>query len=171
MPTVPCTPTSPPHLTFPEHQTNQGLQSLILAGSETSATLMTGALYFLLTNTPSYTTLVQEIRSTSSLSLASLNPSTLPYLHAVIQETFRMYPPAALSMPRRTPSNGAVIDGHHVPGDTYVGFPHFSAYRYEKNFERAGKWRPERWIEGEIVKGAGVLQPFSLGPYGCLGVK
>lgn len=148
------------------------LQSLIIAGSETSATLLTGTLFFLLTHPPSYTRLAAEIRSTldggARVSLPSLTPSNLPYLHACIQETFRMYPPAALSMLRRTPPNGAIIDGYEIPGDTYVGFPHFSAYRYERNFERAGEWRPERWIEGQKED---VLQPFSLGAYNCLGQK
>ncbi|KAF2169989.1 hypothetical protein M409DRAFT_64381 [Zasmidium cellare ATCC 36951] len=150
---------------------------LILGGSETSATLLSGAIFFLTTHPSHLTRLTNLIRTTfashTSITSLSLTPNKLPYLHAILQETLRMYPPGANQFTRRTPPDGAVIDGHFVPRDTYVGIPQWASYRNEANFKRAGEWIPERWMGGEEWEGdqRDVLQPFSLGPYSCIGVN
>lgn len=57
--------------------------------------------------------LTSEIRdahgSFEDINLESIQ--RLPYLHAVLQEGLRMYPPVPSILPRRVPAGGAVIDG------------------------------------------------------------
>lgn len=65
---------------------------LIIAGSETTATQLSGATYHLLTNPDTYATLVAEIRgafaSEDEITISSVNK--LEYLIAVFSESFRM---------------------------------------------------------------------------------
>lgn len=92
--------------------------TLILAGSETTATLLCGCTFYLLKNPAVYRRLVDEIRSAfkdeKDIDLASL--TKLPYLHAVLEESLRIYPPVPAMIPRRVPDSGAIIDNQFVPG-------------------------------------------------------
>ena len=67
---------------------------LIIAGSETTATLLSGATYLLLQNPAKLAQLQREVRSafksTDDISFASV--AKLPYLHAVIEESFESGP-------------------------------------------------------------------------------
>ena len=97
--------------------------SLIIAGSESTATLLSGAIYYLLKNPTSLRKLRSEIDSKfpddlSEITFAKL--ASLPYLNAVLQETLRVYPPVPGILPRRTQLGGAVINGHLIAPD--VGF-------------------------------------------------
>jgi cytochrome P450 len=92
--------------------------ALIVAGSETSATTLSGLHYYLLTNPEVYTKLRDEIR-TAFKSVDEINAkatAALPYLTACIDETFRAYPPIPIAMPRVTPKGGCTIAGRYVPG-------------------------------------------------------
>ena len=95
---------------------------LLTAGSETVATLLSGATYYLLQN-PEFLHRVQsELRTVfekeEEITLRSVSmPSLLPYLEATIHETFRCYPSVPATLPRRTGPEGAVIDGKFVPGN------------------------------------------------------
>ena len=90
---------------------------LVLAGSETTSTFLCGCTFQLLRNRDAYTKLTHQLRDTfsdiSDITFASL--SKLPYLDAVIKESFRMHPSAPLGMPRRVPAGNATICGNFVP--------------------------------------------------------
>jgi len=96
---------------------------LIIAGSETSATLLSGATFHLLKNPGKMHKLTAEIRGAFSdtASMTFLELARLPYLNACLREAFRMYPPVPGVLPRRTLPGGAVIAGHFIPED--VCFP------------------------------------------------
>jgi len=96
-------------------QQNSGL--LIIAGSETTATLLCGVTYLLLTNPRSLELLAREVRTTFSredqIDLVSVGQ--LPYMLACLDEALRMYPPVPLGLPRVVPPGGSTISGHFVP--------------------------------------------------------
>ena len=99
---------------------NSGI--LLVAGSETTATLLSGATYRLLTNPTVLKKLQLEVRgafkSDKEMSLLSAgNPSLLPYMEAVLTESLRMYPPVPASLPRVTGPEGDIIDGQFVPAN------------------------------------------------------
>lgn len=48
----------------------------------------------------------------------------IPYLNACIEETFRVYPPVPMGMPRITPPEGAWIDGWWVSGGVSTVIDH-----------------------------------------------
>lgn len=95
------------------------LNSIILAGSETTATALSGCMYHLCTNKEALNRLSQEIRSTfrNDADITSAQCVPLPYLNAVIEETLRIYPPVATHLPRVVPKGGATVAGEFLPED------------------------------------------------------
>jgi cytochrome P450 len=126
----------------------QNMFLLIVAGSETTATLLTGVTYFLLRNPTAYKKITEEIRSTFSsedqITIQDIN-TKLPYTIACLTEGLRVYPPAPSSFPRTTYQD-EIISGHAIPKDTQVGVHQSAAYFSESNFHRAGEFIPERWL-------------------------
>lgn len=91
--------------------------TLIIAGSETSATLLTGVTYFMLQNPHVYDRLRKEIRETFTKEedITFVSTNTLTYTLAVLEEGLRIYPPVPVVLPRVVPPGGEVIDGKFVP--------------------------------------------------------
>jgi cytochrome P450 len=87
------------------------------AGTETTATLLSGLTYLLLTHPANMEKLVEEIRGAfkeeGDITMESI--AKLPYLKACINEAFRIYPPVAIGTPHLTPRDGSTICGHFVP--------------------------------------------------------
>lgn len=150
---------------------------LIIAGSETTATLLSGATYLLLQHPRVLETLTREIRSSfqAENDINFQNVAQLPYLHAVLEESLRLYPPVPSTFPRRTPSPGEMVCGRFVPEKTSVGVHQWATYRSERNFRDAESFIPERWLDGADARFADddkkAFQPFSFGPRNCLGKK
>ncbi len=100
-----------------EINANAGL--FIVAGSETSATLLSGMVFYLLKNPVYLYKLKDEIlssfRSTEDMTFA--NEVKLPYLQACIEEALRVYPPVPEELLRLTPPEGAIINGELIPGN------------------------------------------------------
>lgn len=103
---------------------------LVLAGSETTATLLSGCTYYLLQNPEKLRKLLDEVRGTfktdNEITLTSV--TQLPYLQAVLEEALRLYPPVPSTLPRRTGPQGNLICGHKIPpGVSYNLLTIFSA--------------------------------------------
>ena len=90
---------------------------LILAGSETTATLLSGTSFWLLKNPHIYQKLVQEIRSTFSKEedITSVTVTNAKYLLAVLSEGLRIYPPSPGGLGRISPSGGSLVHGYMIP--------------------------------------------------------
>lgn len=152
---------------------NANSSILIMAGSETSATLLSGLVYYLLQNPIWLAKLQDEVRSTFTEEdqITFTSTSQLKIMTAIIQETFRVYPPVAGSMPRIVPKEGAVVAGTFIPGDTVIGIPQYVASRSSRNFTDPDKFAPERFLGDERYASdkRSVMQPFSVGPRNCIG--
>lgn len=108
----------------PESGTNEAEQQsnaeiLIGAGSETTATLLSGVTFLLLKNPSAMDKLIREVRSsfTSETEITFTAVNNLPYVLGCINEAFRLYPPVPGRLPRRVPKGGDDIDGSYVPED------------------------------------------------------
>lgn len=160
-------------LTRPEMDANSSL--FMIAGTETTATLLSGLTYLLLRNPECMKQLNEEIRnqfdSADDMTMERL--AALPYLNACIKEAFRMYPPVPSSLPRRTPADGSTICGTYIPPNTVVGIPQRAMYMSERNFKRPTEFLPQRWLgDSEFDSDQKqCLQPFSVGSRDCLGKK
>ncbi|KAA6407227.1 MAG: cytochrome P450 [Lasallia pustulata] len=88
---------------------------LIVGGFDPDTNLFTAAVHFLLTNPEKMEKLNREIRTTFASYEDIRNDAlqSLPYLHAVIEETLRLHTNGAFGLPRISP--GDTVDGHYIP--------------------------------------------------------
>jgi cytochrome P450 len=88
-----------------------------VAGSETTATTITAAFYFLLTNPRVYQQLSTEVRNAfkdeTEITVTAVNK--LEYMLACLNETMRMLPAVPGGLPRVVPLGGKVFHGEFVP--------------------------------------------------------
>ena len=153
--------------------------TLIVAGSETTATLLSGLTYYLLKSPEKLRILQTEIRSNfkDGSSIDGDAVAKLPYLSAVIEEGLRIFQPIPFGLPRISP--GAFVDGHYIPAGTTISSHGYSVARSELNFYNAKSFLPERWLptshpmykslfDNDIRHAS---KPFSLGPRACLGMN
>ncbi|KAF7930323.1 uncharacterized protein EAE98_004724 [Botrytis deweyae] len=174
-------------MTMPEIEATAG--TLVIAGSETTSTVLLSTTRNLMLQPEKMKKLKKEIRETfsdeSEITLKALE--NLPYLTAVFQENFRYTPPVPCSIPRTVPDGGDTIAGDMYPGGTFVGLPQIAAYRYHDHFAHADRFIPERWLSStssslfepttsdpyfdkETFKDDNfkIVQPFSVGPRNCI---
>lgn len=146
---------------------------LIIAGSETSATLLSGAMYYLLANPTWLHKLREELdgafKTKSEITFAPLGQ--LKILNAVLTETFRMYPPVPVILPRATVQEGAMVCGTFIPKGTTIGVTSYAASRSSRNFKHPDVFAPQRHLNDPEFKddNRSVIQPFSVGPRNCIG--
>ncbi|KAK9773833.1 putative Cytochrome P450 ClCP1 [Seiridium cardinale] len=159
------------NLSFETLRSNSG--ALTIAGSETTATLLTGVTYLLLTRPDCLLKATNEIRSsfqsTEEITFTSVNGLT--YMLACLNEALRIYPPAPHGLPRVTPTGGATIAGTFVPGNNVVSVPTLAMQRSKRYFRLPDEFHPERFLGDASFAGdrLDAIQPFSLGPRNCIG--
>jgi cytochrome P450 len=159
----------------------------ILAGAETTATVLRATLLHIITNTRVYSTLVTEIdravktEKVSSPIIKDTEWRHLVYLQAVIKEGLRFWPPVTGLMTKFSPPSGDEfeINGENVfiPGGTNIGWASNGIQRNKAIFgEDVNLFRPERWLEDgdgdedRLEKMRRVVDlNFGYGKYYCLG--
>ena len=159
----------PGGLSLDEQHSNASI--FMIAGTETTATALSGTTYHLLKNPDYLQQLTQEIRQAfSSYEDVTLDAlARLKYLNAVVQEGMRMYPPVPSILPRRVPKGGLTILDDFLPEGTSIGIHQLATYRSESNFKDAYSFRPERWLGDVEYKDdqLDAFEPFSTGPRNC----
>ncbi|KAF7857957.1 hypothetical protein EAF04_009314 [Stromatinia cepivora] len=162
-------------MSIPEIKATAGV--LLLAGSETTATLLSAVTYYLLKegNENILERLTKEIRTSfkteDEIHMGSV--SKLKYQLAVLEEAMRIHPPAPYGSPRVVPGEGQWVDGFWVPGGTNISCVTYASHHHSRNFQNPQKFIPERWLDAPEYASdeKGALQPFSLGPRNCIGIN
>ncbi|KAJ4167623.1 hypothetical protein NW754_011441 [Fusarium falciforme] len=145
--------------------------TLIVAGSETTATFLSGATYFPLKNPDCVSKLQQEVRD-AFVSIAEItgdSTNALTCLRGVIEEALRLCPPAPFGLSRVSP--GGVVAGHYVPAGTMVSTDHWTTMHDPRYWHEPDSFHPERWIGDGFGDTKEASQPFSLGPRACIGIN
>ncbi|KAH7066434.1 cytochrome P450 [Paraphoma chrysanthemicola] len=152
---------------------NSNASIFMVAGTETTATLLSGLTFLLLTHPKSMEKLVDEIRGTfsSSYNITMEAIAGLPYLNACIKEALRRYPPVPGGPPHKTPADGSTICGHYVPPNVFVAAHQLPTYTSPTFFRDPLDFVPERWTGDPRYANdeRAVVQPFSVGSRDCLG--
>jgi cytochrome P450 len=150
------------------------LMSTISGAGDTTATSITAVVYNLLTHPEVSKKLDSELLGAKlSESPKFAEVSKLPYLHAVIRESMRIFPTPTWPMERRVPAGGVNIAGMFFPEGTSVGcMPSAVHFNPQAFGEDAEIFRPERWLEADeetLRRMESAHLSFSRGRKVCLG--
>ncbi|KAI8931449.1 hypothetical protein NX059_011776 [Plenodomus lindquistii] len=156
----------------------RGISSvLVAAGSETTSTALSGFTFFYSMYPEKRQRLVDEVRKafTDESQINITSTQQLQYLHAVIEETLRMYPPAATLPPRASP--GAPVNGQWIPRGTIIHTYMTATNLNPDSFADADSFEPERWLPQDhpfydprfAHDKKQVVKPFSNGSRDCIG--
>ncbi|KAK5120239.1 hypothetical protein LTR85_006445 [Meristemomyces frigidus] len=162
-----------PEATITEKEIESNSMLILTAGSETTATLLSGATYLMLKNPRVYQQLKDEVRgrfkSYDEINLEAVN--NLPYLIAMLQESLRYFPPVPTGFERKVGKGGEVVSGYYIPENTSVCVSQWPAFHSEVNFKDPDVFVPERWMGDPKYANdkRSACQPFSFGPRNCLG--
>ena len=150
---------------------------ILLAGYETTASLLTHASYSLAVHSEIQTKLRQEILEAKNQNNGVLDYDTLmslPYLDAVINETLRMYSPA-LRIDRHC-SEDITLDykGKTIEmkkGDAFI-VPIYAIHHMEEYYPEPEKFKPERFLsENKDQLTPYTFLAFVAGPRNCIGMR
>jgi cytochrome P450 len=145
----------------------------ISAGTDTTATALTGWTYFMTTHPEVYRRVVSEVRAAFAKEdeIKWETVRELPYLEATLNEALRLFPPSPASQQRLVPAGGAIVDGYYLPAGTTVAVSPWSSTHSHLNFHEPDLFRPERWL-GEDAEFANdhlnASLPFGTGPRVCI---
>lgn len=123
---------------------------LITAGSETTATLLSGVTYWLLRTPHALEKVTKGVREAfereEDINFKEAS-SRLPYMLACLHEGLRIFTPIPLVLLRITnPGAPTPIAGYDVPQNTKVGVHQYATYHSSSNFHAASEFHPERWL-------------------------
>jgi cytochrome P450 len=143
--------------------------TLFIAGHETTAQMLAWT-WFLLSENPSYEArLHEELRSVlGGRPPEASDFSKLPFLHAVMSEVLRMYPPAYITA--RTSIEPSQIGGYEFPAGSTMLMSQWVMHRDPRYYEDPETFRPDRWLDGLAGRlPSGAYFPFGDGPRRCIG--
>jgi cytochrome P450 len=141
------------------------LKTFLLAGHETTATLLSWTLGFL----ARHPEIEAHVRHETRALLGAERPSAehlvrLAYLRAVLSETLRLYPPLWLVERRATEAD--VLSGFHVARGSSVAVCQYLLHRDSSAFPEPHRFMPERFLSGQRPRG---YLPFGAGSRRCIG--
>ncbi|KAG6804563.1 cytochrome P450 6k1 [Apis mellifera caucasica] len=145
-----------------------------LAGFETSSTTVTFCLYELAKNQDIQNKVREEIQTmikkNGDLTYNALND--MNYLHKVISETLRKYPPVVILNRICTNDVKLSTTDFCIPKGTCIAIPVFGLHRDSNIFPNPEKFDPERFSEENIkTRHPYVYLPFGEGPRICIGLR
>lgn len=149
----------------PENKLDQAL-TLLLAGHETTANALTFCLWLL----ACHPRVREEVADELYVVLGGRPPraedyANLPVLKGVIEETFRLYPPAW--MVGRHNLTDLDWNGVEIKKGSLLLAPQWVLHRDARYFPEPTKFLPERWRQFEARKGS--YFPFGGGTRVCIG--
>ena len=156
-----------------QNEIDRNASVFINAGSQTTATFLCGAIWFIVQNPSCVDEIRQELKQVGNLADETTlhNLSQMKYLQAFISECHRMYPGALAGLPRSAAHPGDMAGRHFATGGTGVHLNQFAAYRTAFNFKDPDEFVPARWLGDRRYDSdrKDILQPFAMGPRNCLG--
>ncbi|PWY66009.1 cytochrome P450 [Aspergillus heteromorphus CBS 117.55] len=137
---------------------------LIIAGSDTTSTVLTNTLFYLATHPDVQTNLQSRLDEVFPAGMGSWSyepARDMDYLTWIINETLRLKPAVPGGLSRVTPPEGLQIDELRIPGDVVVSVPTFTIHRDGRFWEKGDRFVPDRWEK--IDTNQAPYLPFSRG--------
>ncbi|RID46984.1 hypothetical protein BRARA_I03618 [Brassica rapa] len=150
------------------------MSDVFLAGVNAGAITMIWAMTELSRHPRVMKKLQEDIRTTLGPNKEKITEEDLEkveYLKLVIEETFRLHPPAPLLLPRLTISD-VKIQGYNIPKNTMIQINTYAIGRDPKYWTKPDEFIPERFVDNPIeYKGKHFeLLPFGAGRRICPGM-
>ncbi|WZZ56055.1 hypothetical protein YC2023_056162 [Brassica napus] len=146
---------------------------MFVAGTDTTSSTLEWAMAELLTNPETMAKAQAEIERMIGQNgfLQEPDVSEMPYLQAVVKETFRLHPAVPLLIPRKAETDVEIF-GFLVPKDAQVLVNVWAIGRDPGVWENPNQFEPERFLGKDIgVKGRDYeLTPFGAGRRICPGL-
>ncbi|KAF9643937.1 cytochrome P450 [Thelephora ganbajun] len=169
----------------------EGLTAMV-AGSDTTAIVLSNLWYYLLIHPVYYKRLQQEVDATF---LRGEDPTDqdrlagMEFLNACINETLRLAPPLPSGSQRGVPptADGKLVGSHLIPGGNNIYLNCYSIHRDSRYFSpEPNRFWPDRWLSQKdrramddssrpfdpntpIIHDLGAYLPFSYGTRTCVG--
>jgi cytochrome P450 len=137
--------------------------TMILAGHETTATVLFWVLYLLALDPESQERLAREAKAADG----DHDMERLPFTRAVVDETLRLYPPAFL-IARAAAGSDELADHPVRRGDVVLIAP-WLLHRHEKLWQAPNAFLPERFMPGAPPPERFAYLPFGAGARVCIG--
>lgn len=153
-------------------ETNIQMQDVIFAGTDTTGTNL-AMLLWNLTNHPSVLHKLHQELTEAETTTPNYDPSTLPYLNAVIKETLRLSMANPTRFPRIVPPSGwtytspSTSKSYHIPSGTQVGIQPWTLHFKSSVFPDPHTFNPNRWLNPtrEMLRD---WIPFNIGARQCI---
>jgi len=153
-----------------DQQARDHIMTLMAAGHETTTHTLSWTFYLLSRHPIVYKKLLTELHGV----LAGRDPTmedlpNLPHLDWVVNESWRMYPPAWLQGRRAVEAFD--LDGYHLPAGMFMLYSQWVLHYLPDIWGDLHVFRPERWDPhyGQKVP-QGAYIPFGGGPRICIGM-
>ncbi|XP_060205149.1 6,7,8-trihydroxycoumarin synthase-like [Lycium barbarum] len=147
------------------------LMNILVGGTDTGAATIVWAMTALLKNPRAMREVQIEIRKLVGNKKGMVNEDdvqNMPYLNAVIKETFRLYPPLPLLVARET-MHKSILEGYEIQPKTIIQVNSWAIARDPEYWKNPEQFIPERFLNSTIdFKGQNFeLIPFGAGRRGC----
>jgi cytochrome P450 len=150
-----------------EQELIDNLRLLVLAGHETTASVVAWAMLLLAERPRLWQRLCDEATALDSIPTGADSLAEAPFAEAVFRETLRLYPPVSNTV--RTTTRAFSVNGFDIPVGVYIGCNIHDLSRDPARYPEPDAFRPERWLElGRRPTQIELIQ-FGGGPHFCLG--
>ncbi|ELR12900.1 cytochrome p450 superfamily protein [Acanthamoeba castellanii str. Neff] len=155
--------------------------NFMIAGRDTTSQALTWCFYLLSLNPAAKAKLVAEVDSKLGGHEPSFaNVDDLPFLHAVVNETLRLYPPVPVDS-KSAVNDDVLPNGAVIRAGMSLNYPIWVINRLPQYWDRPNEFWPERWLDAPDLGASGLRPvpknnslpfiPFNFGPRTCLGMK
>ena len=154
--------------TMSDQQVRDELMTFIIAGHDTTSNLLTWAFYLLSKHPEARRRLQKEVDQVVSGTVPTLEETKeLTFLEQVIDETFRLYPPAWTV--EREPIEDDQICGFHVPAGSVVSIGPYFVHHNPEIWPNPEGFDPHRFGPDKERPHRYAHFPFGGGPRKCVG--
>jgi cytochrome P450 len=150
-----------------EEELIDNLRVLVIAGHETTASVMAWAALHLAARPALWDRLVEEARRGERPPVTSDELSQFPLAEGIFRESLRMHPPATLDV-REVIAPVELLGRWLTPG-TLVALGIFGLSRNPVRYPNPDAFDPDRWVAAPKRPGPLETAPFGGGPHFCLG--
>ncbi|GEM_PF-410643 len=147
-----------------QHRMRDSVLTMILAGHETTASVLAWTWLCLQQTPQAFQALQNECRSKSMSDI--IHGDSLSFTQAVLTEAMRLHPPVWLT--GRRALHDTVVEGFQIPSGTTVVMSQYLMHRDERYFEDPNTFQPDRWLQGKDFPRFAYF-PFGGGHRKCIG--